>query len=154
MWELELAHRSELIARQRLRREQIQGGAFRVAHHLAREREVVDESLAARGAGGDHDVVPGADRVERLALVAVQAGHALQRQPVDEQLGQGLGETLDDVRARRQVPDVDERVLAFDRGQEGPGVHPSMVAISGSRVRSVTPAAGMGRCRAGWNGPF
>ena len=56
----QLAHLPELVARQRLRGEQVERGALLVEQRGLREGQVVDERLAGRGAGGEDHVVPGA----------------------------------------------------------------------------------------------
>ena len=70
--QLQLADLAQLVARERLRREQVQGGRFRYGDRRFREREVVDEGLPARRAGRDDHVRARSGASRAPALMRVQ----------------------------------------------------------------------------------
>ena len=106
--QLERAHRAQLVARQRLRREQEQRRRLRRGERGLGGRDLIDERLAARGAGGEHDVASGAHRLEPRGLMRVEPRDAEQPEPRDEHLGQALGERQHRRRVGGQVAHVHE----------------------------------------------
>ena len=123
----ERTDRPELIARERLRREQVERGRRRPLHGLRCERQVVDERLAARRPCGHDQVATVGQHLEPRGLMRIQPADADQLQPVLHQRRDPRGERLDRRAASGQLSDVDQRrrrgFIRGQRGKERPRVH-------------------------------
>jgi hypothetical protein len=93
--ELQLPHGSELIARERLRREEVDGGRFGRGDRGFREGDVVHEGLPAGGAGREDRVVAGSERLEPGGLVRVEPLDPEQAEARDDDVGEIRGERLE-----------------------------------------------------------
>jgi hypothetical protein len=128
--ELQRAHGAQLIPRQGLRGEQVDRGGLRDRDGGLGEREVVDERLAARGAGGQDHVAAGPQRLEPTFLVRIEAVDPEQPDPRDDELRE-VGRERGECRlSRRELARPHEAVggVGVERGQlveEPAGVHAS-----------------------------
>ena len=101
LWQLQVADLPELIARQGLGGEQIEGGSLLVHQHGPSEGHVVDERLSRGRPGAHHHVPPSLEQVQGPALVRVEALDPNQRQPATEHVGE-IGERFHHRIALRQ----------------------------------------------------
>ena len=106
--ELQGAHRAELVARERFRREQIQGRRFGDGDGGLRERDVVHQGLSARGAGREDHVSSGSEGLEPSGLMRVEPLDAEQAEAGAHDLGQVLRERIQPRLSRSQLPHAHE----------------------------------------------
>ena len=83
--ELQLADLPQLVARERLRREQVQGGPLLVGDGGAREREVVHEGLPRGRSGREHHVRPAVQEI-----IACPAKQGVVTCPAEECIVAGM----------------------------------------------------------------
>ncbi len=126
--ELQGADRAELVARERLRREQIEGRRSRHRHRGLGEGDVVHERLAARRAGREDHVSAGSERLEAPGLMRIEPFDAEQPEAGAHDLRQILGEWIQARLPGAELPRPDEtgRGLRVVRGQlfeEGARIH-------------------------------
>ena len=132
----ERAHSAELVARQGLRREQVERRRRRSLDGLGSERQVVDERLPARGPRGHDQVAAEGEHLEPCRLMRVQPFDTDEPHPLTHQRRDPRGERLDDGGPRRELADVDQRRR-----------DPSSTVSDARNARGSTSAMLLGMCR-------
>ena len=79
--QLQRPYRPQLIARERLRRVEVERGRLGRGERRLRERGVVHERLPARRAGGHHEVTSAAQDRQPVGLIRVETAHPRQSEP-------------------------------------------------------------------------
>ena len=108
----------ELVLRQGLRREDVQGTRGRILRDRVEDRQVVAEGLAGRGRRDDHGVATGARRFERRGLVRIELGDPAAAQCRGDASVEPLGERRVAGRTSRDTLPARDHLLELPVGRE------------------------------------